>query len=90
MNDNIGKFVLAICQKYSNLNQFRFVFSEKFVTQNQILAQKKYSLLAHEAIHNVLSLVGAGKGKGENWVNSCFESFFLQGYWKKLVFLMDT
>jgi hypothetical protein len=55
-----------------------------------MLAQKKYAMLAHEAIHNVLSLVGTGKEKGENWINSCFESFFLQGYWKKFVFLMDT
>lgn len=90
LTERIGRFVIAICQKYSNLNQFRFLFFEKFQTQNQILAQKKYALLAHEAIHNVLCLVGSGKGKKYNWINSCFESFFLQGFWRKFVFLLDT
>jgi hypothetical protein len=34
LTESIGRFVLAICQKYSNLNQFRFVFFEKFQSQN--------------------------------------------------------
>ena len=88
LNERIGKFVLAICQKYSNLNQFRVIFNEKFLNENQFMAQKKYALLAHEALHNVLSMVGAAKGG--RWIDSCFESFFLQGFWKKLVYLMET
>lgn len=89
--DKIGKFVSAICDKYSNLNQFRLICSEKFQRQVEIEAQQKYSIIAHEAVQNVLNLVGSQfDAKNQWWIEKSFDGFFVQGYWKKLVFMMQS
>lgn len=42
-------------------------------------------------MRNVLSLVNCTKlEQSLSWKESCFDSLFLQGFWKKLVFLLDS
>ena len=41
-------------------------------------------------MHNVLSLAGNGSiGRSVAFREQCFDSLFLQGFWKKLVFMVD-
>lgn len=52
-----GRYLVLMCSKYSNLNRVRLDFSR--LVRNSILMeqQRACSLLAHEAIHNVLCLI---------------------------------
>jgi hypothetical protein len=62
LTQRIGRFVSQICAKYSNLNTFRLTTHEKFPQQKDQDAQLKYSLVAHEAVQNVLALVAQNLG----------------------------
>ena len=56
MQERNGRFVAAISQKYSNLGQMRHSSFLKFFNTSHL--QKRFSLIAQEAMHNVLSLAG--------------------------------
>lgn len=59
MRERNGRFVAAISQKYSNLGQMRHSSFLKFFGQPHL--QSRFSLIAQEAMHNVLSLAGQGQ-----------------------------
>ena len=60
----------------------------KFYPQPHL--QTRFALIAQEAMHNVLSLAGNGSvGRSVAFREQCFDSLFLQGFWKKLVFMVD-
>ena len=41
-------------------------------------------------MHNVLSLAGQGQiNRSLAFKEKCFDSLFLQGFWKKLVYMLD-
>ena len=85
----------TIAQKYSNLSQFRYTWNTKFSNLGQVEAQQKYTLVAQEAMHNVLSIVLSSHDAkhdraGTQWREACFESLFMLGFWKKLLFLVDA
>lgn len=52
-----GRYLVLMCSKYSNLNRNRVTFSKLIKNQNLLEQQRACSLLAHEAIHNVLCLI---------------------------------
>ena len=53
-----GHYLILMCSKYSNIKKIRYDFysssSNFYLTQTR---QRACSLIAHEAIHNVLSLI---------------------------------
>jgi hypothetical protein len=92
--DKVGRYLVSISHKYSNLKMFRFEL-DKLNHALDLSKQQKYSALAHEAIHNVLSVIDVTKlqeidvdplGIREN----SFDQIFLGGYHKKLLFLLDS
>eukprot|EP00347_Sterkiella_histriomuscorum_P003774 403362997 len=97
LKSKIARYLISIGNKYSNLKNFRHNFQTKCSKLNDIQAQQTYSVIAHEAMHNVLSLVEKDFLKideqGNDTMNlrdNCFDHLFLQGFWRKLVFLMDS
>jgi hypothetical protein len=53
-------------------------------------AQLSYSLVANGAMHNVFSFLSREQTESSiEWREACFEGLFLQGFWKKLVHLID-
>lgn len=57
LHDRVGRYVSAVSQKYSNLNSKRIMsFTKQFVKNT---TQKNFSLVAHEAMHNVISLASS-------------------------------
>lgn len=63
LQDRISRIVSAISSKYSNLNQFRILCTEKYRKTHEIEAQRKYAAIAFEAVQNVLSLVSQSSGQ---------------------------
>jgi len=93
-----GKYLVLMCSKYTNLTDVRIFFHKKLVTDEQKENQRMCSLLAHEAIHNVLGLIDSNfitmKPFNEQITNEnslgfqTFEIIFKLGFWKKLVYIM--
>lgn len=102
LTDRIGRYLLQITLKYSNIDTFRNDFSkvklqptkaDQSWKQNQLAS----SLLAHEALHNVFSLIDSNfltlKGVNEQLTmgNSLgmpiFRYLLSLGFWKKLVYI---
>ena len=52
-----GRYLVLMCQKYSNLSEICFNFNDMLQYKTLVERQRACSLLAHEAIHNVLSLI---------------------------------
>ena len=53
----------------------------------------KFSLFAHEAMHNVISLAStciSDADRGFSLQRSCFEPLLLHGFWKKLIYMLDV
>ena len=51
-----------------------------------------FSLVAHEAMHNVITLASTcitDTDRGYSFQKSCFEPLLLHGFWKKLIYLLD-
>ncbi|CDW90518.1 lupus brain antigen [Stylonychia lemnae] len=97
LKDKVARYLISIGNKYSNLKNFKQNFFTKLKKNNDVKAQQIYSVIAHEAIHNVLQLVEKDFLKldeqGKDTINikdNCFDNLFIQGFWRKLVFLMDT
>lgn len=61
LTDRIGRYILQISSKYTNINTIRYNYEilkpnsqiKLFFNQKQMTS----SLLAHEALHNVFSLI---------------------------------
>ena len=86
-----GRFIAAISSKYSNLLQFKFTWHFKFRQANWLDAQRKYTAVANEAMHNVLAMVGCvEEDESEHWRAACFDPLFNMGFWKRLLFLIGT
>ena len=58
-----GRYLVLMAAKYSNLHVFRANFQTKIGSPNFKKEQQLCSLLAHEAIHNVLGLIDGSKLK---------------------------
>lgn len=60
LNAQIGSFVVSSCIKYSNLSDVRYTHTfENLLSYqtNKKIKQRQQSIIAHEAMHNVLSLI---------------------------------
>ena len=97
LRDRVSRYLVSIGNKYSNLKNFKISFLKKFARKQDIEIQKSYSLIAHEAMHNVLSIIEKDFLKVDDYGKSllnlrdnCFDQLFLQGFWRKMVFLMDA
>ena len=89
LNDRVGRYVSAVSQKYSNLNAKRTNLHKNGATA----AQSSFSLVAHEAMHNVISLASTcidESKRGLAFRQSCFETLLLHGFWKKLIYMLDV
>ena len=94
-----GRYLVLMCSKYSNLNKVRLEFSR--LVRNRILMeqQRACSLLAHEAIHNVLCLIDTTflkiKPFGERLSEEnslgiqTYMNMLNLGFWKKLVYILE-
>ena len=94
-----GRYLVLMCSKYSNLNRIRIKFNQ--IVQSEVLMeqQRACSLLAHEAIHNVLCLIDSNflkmKSFGERLdeENSlgiqAYMTILNLGFWKKLVYILE-
>ena len=94
-----GRYLVLICSKYSNLSTIRLNFTQMIRTRHSMEQQRACSLLAHEAIHNVLCLIDTKfltmKPFGEriNEDNSlgiqAYMNILNMGFWKKLVYIIE-
>ena len=94
-----GRYIVLMCCKYSNLNSFRSNFLSKIHDQRFQEEQRLCSLLAHEAIHNVLRLVDSSylqiKSFGEPLTDEnslgiqSYKTILNLGFWKKLVYILE-
>ena len=88
LSERVGRYVSAVSAKYSNLNERRAQLQPANAT-----AQANYALVAHEAMHNVISLAGSclsEQVRGHAFRQSCFETLLLHGFWKKLIYMLDV
>lgn len=56
LSNRQGKYLVLMCSKYSNLNTFRINYLRTTTIPELRTQQREVSILAHEAIHNVLTL----------------------------------
>ena len=64
--DRLGRYISAVGQKYSNLNSNRVLAFGGEWRKQTIDSLKSYSLIAHEAMHNVISLASSCVQEGES------------------------
>ena len=60
MSDRLGRYLVSVCSKYSNLHMHRFnvdMLKPNYFNTIMTDKQRQSSILAHEAIHNVFSLI---------------------------------
>ena len=94
-----GRYLVLMCSKYSNLSVFRSNFMNKIKDKKFLEEQKLCSLLAHEAIHNVLCLIDTNylrmKPFGEALTDDnslgmqSYRNILNLGFWKKLVYILE-
>ena len=100
LKHHISRYLTSTCYKYSNL---KFLDMHKILKINDPVFrnnQKQVNVLANEAIHNILNLIDPTMIRqqctedldkdskllgGESW-----RYIYYLGFWKKLVYLMDT
>jgi len=94
-----GRYLVLMCSKYSNLNRTRLEFSR--LVRNRLLMEKQRacSLLAHEAIHNVLCLIdttylkikpfGERLDQDNSLGLQAYMNMLNLGFWKKLVYILE-
>jgi len=100
MSERLGRYIISVCAKYSNLHAFRFGLHRLKPSHLNALwreRQRCASIIAHEAIHNVFALVDpkflALKDVGEpvTALNSLggetYRMMVDLGFWKKVVFV---
>jgi hypothetical protein len=103
VKENLSRYLTSVCYKYSNLKLLTY---DTIIKVNDPLFRKKQkdvSVLANEAIHNMFSLVNPhmleqaktedldidDKTKSITGIE-CWRYLFYLGFWKKLVFIMDS
>lgn len=94
-----GRYLVLMCSKYSNLNRCRIQFVRLIRNPIMMEQQRACSLLAHEAIHNVLCLIDTNflkiKPFGERLTDEnslgiqAYMTILNLGYWKKLVYILE-
>ena len=102
LTSKLGRYVVSSCLKYQSLQQLRFTpYLDTFKVENVKVKQlRQQGLIAHEALHNVFSLVDPTylslKKYGEELTMSNslgmdnFRLMFALGFWKKLVYTMSV
>jgi len=104
LTDRIGRYILHISQKYTNINLFRYDLEKAKVNSpasiNWLSKQRGSSLLAHEAMHNVFGLIepkfltlkqpGQILTKSNSLGMQTYRTLLSLGYWKKLVYLTQA
>lgn len=100
MSDRLGRYIISVCSKYSNLNLNRFnvsVLAKSPSNDAWKIKQRHASILAHEAIHNVFTLVeqkflslkdiGEKLTKDNSIGLDTYKVMLDLGFWKKLVYI---
>ena len=101
MNERLGRYLVSVGSKYSNLHLHRFNLKllRNHLTLNEIWIQKQRcaSIIAHEAIHNVFTLLEPSflsiKDFDEKLTSSnsldieTYRTMLDLGFWKKLVYI---
>ncbi|CAI2383785.1 unnamed protein product [Moneuplotes crassus] len=100
LKNHISRYLTSTCYKYSNL---KLLGMSKILSINSKAfrnSQKQVSVLANEAIHNILKIIDPSTILqqctedltkestllgGESW-----RYIYYLGFWKKLIYLMDT
>ena len=98
VKDQLSRYLTSVCFKYSNL---KLLTTENILKINNPIfreKQQQVSILANEAVHNMFSLVSpdlikqvktedlnASENRSEWW-----RFLFYLGFWKKLIYIMDT
>ena len=95
-----GKYLVLMCSKYSNLNNNRIFFSKMIASSDKLFNQRVCSLLAHEAIHNVICLLepeflkmkpyGEALDEENSLGIDTYRMILSLGFWKKLVYTMQS
>lgn len=57
LSGRMGRYLVLMCSKYSNVGQNRILFHRWIRNDYRVEQQRISSMLAHEAIHNVLCLI---------------------------------
>lgn len=99
LNHHIGKYVVQSCIKYSNLHLYRyrhFQVRAESLSEALCYKQRQASIIAHEAMHNVLGLVAPKyltlKKFNEPLTDknslglSNYRLMLQLGFWKKIVY----
>jgi hypothetical protein len=94
--DRVGRYLVSIANKYSNLSQISTHFPTMFHPQHKEV-QQQVSFIAHQALHSALELIEPkylrikeGELDQTNGLGQyCFTGLLNHGYWKKLLYLMD-
>jgi len=94
-----GRYLVLMCAKYSNLHSMRIQFARLLSNRISMEQQRACSLLAHEAIHNVLCLIDTNflkmKPFGERLTEEnslglqAYVNILNLGFWKKLVYILE-
>jgi hypothetical protein len=61
MSERLGRYLVSVCSKYSNLHQHRFnlklLRNQSSLNEIYLMNQRMASIIAHEALHNVFTLI---------------------------------
>lgn len=100
MQEHVSRYLTSICYKYSNLKYLNGLKILKINDNKFREDQKHVNILANEAIHSMLKLINPNMIKqiktemlNENskLLNAeCWRYIYYLGFWKKLVYIMDT
>ena len=99
MSDRLGRYLVSVCSKYSNLHLHRFnlklLRSQQTLNEVWLSKQRMASIISHEALHNVFTLVEPrflairdidASDHSALGIETYREMFDL-GFWKKLVYI---
>lgn len=101
LNNLIGRYLVSSCLKYSNLSELRYkeTFQQPRKMCQVYCKQRQNSIIAHEALHNVLSLISPKyltlKSFSEPLTNKNsigidnYRLILSLGFWKKLVYILN-
>ena len=100
ITEYLSRYLTSVCFKYSNL---KLLNHESIMQINNLSfrdRQQQVSVLANEAVHNMFSLVSQDmirQVKTEDLSeqdakarNECWRYLFYLGFWKKLIYVMDS
>ncbi|CDW72543.1 lupus brain antigen [Stylonychia lemnae] len=99
MSERLGRYIISVCSKYSNLHNHRFnlqLLKNSQFNQTWREKQRFASILAHEAIHNVFTLIepkflqlkdiDERLSKDNSFGNETYRMMMDLGFWKKIVY----